>query len=92
MSDKFLESQTFKTGTFVLLVLFILIMVFKLGVIHGNKKVTYPHKYGNNYSQIHGGTFSSHFKGMSTEDVHKKILFMKKVITDEGSEAEELAQ
>ena len=46
--DKFLRSQTFKTGGFVLLVLFVLIIVFKLGFIHGYKKAISPHKFGNN--------------------------------------------
>ena len=46
--DTFLKSQTFRTGVFVLLVLFILMFIFKLGVLHGYKKAIFHHAYGVN--------------------------------------------
>ena len=80
--DKFLKSQTFKTGVFVLLVLLILLMVFKLGVIHGHKKSIYSPKYGNYYGQIHGDTFFSHRRGAFNKDMYEELLLKKKLITD----------
>ena len=80
--DKFLKSQTLKTGAFVLLVLFILLMVFKLGVVHGYKKSIYSHKYGNNHSQTHRAMFFGHHRGAFNEDIYRKLLFKKKLITD----------
>lgn len=99
--DKFLKSQTFKTGVFVLLVLFILLMVFKLGVVHGYKKSIYSHKYGNYHGQIHGGTFFGHRRGAFNKDMYGELLLKKKLIIDKimlqsktskESEAEELPQ
>ena len=90
--DKFLKSQTFKTGAFVLLVLFVLLIVFKIGFIHGYKKAISPHKYGNNYSQTCGGTFFGHYKGTVSKDLHERLLIKKKLITDEESVEEDITQ
>ena len=99
--DKFLRSQTFKTGVFVLLVLFILLIVFKLGVFHGYKKATYPHIYGTNYSQIHAGTFFGKHGGSFNKDMHRKLFLKRELIrdkmmleskTEEESGVEELNQ
>ena len=90
--DRFLKSQTFKTGVFVLLVLFVLLLVFKIGFIYGYKKAISPHKYGNNYSQTHGGTFFGHYKETVSKDLHEKFLIKKKLITDKESVEEDIAQ
>ena len=99
--DKFLKSQTFKTGTFVLLVLFVLLMVFKIGFIHGHKKAISPHKYGNNYAQTHRAMFFGYHRGAFNEDIYGKFLLKKKLIinktileskTDKESGVEELTQ
>lgn len=90
--DRFLKSQTFKTGVFVLLVLFVLLIVFKIGFIHGHKKAISPHKYGNNYSQAYGGTFFGHYKGTISKDVHKKFLLKKELIMDKESVEEDITQ
>lgn len=90
--DKFMNSQTFKTGTFVLLVLLVLLIVFKIGFIHGYKKAISPHKYGNNYSQIYGGTFSDHYKGTASKDMREKFLLKMKFITDKESVEEDITQ
>ena len=99
--DKFLKSQTFKTGAFVLLVLFILLMVFKLGVVHGYKKSIYSHKYGNNHAQTHRAMFFGYHRGAFNEDIYGKFLLKKKLIinktileskTDKESGVEELTQ
>jgi len=96
---KFLKSQTFKTGAFILLVLFILLMVFKLGVVYGYKKSIYSHKYGNSHSQTHRATFFGHHRGAFNEDIYGKHFLNKKLIidkmmleskTDEESRVEEL--
>ena len=78
--DKFLKSQTFKTGAFVLLVLFVLLIVFKIGFIHGHKKAISPHKYGNNYSQTYRGTFLGHYRGTVSKDLQSKLIFKKRLI------------
>jgi len=90
--DRFLKSQTFKTGAFVLLVLFVLLIVFKIGFIQGHKKAISPHKYGNNYSQIHRGTFFGHYKGTVSKDMREKLLLKKKLITDKESVEEDVTQ
>lgn len=96
--DRFLKSQTFKTGVFVLLVLFVFLLVFKIGFIHGYKKAISPHKYGTNYShQIQKGTYFGNHSEMFNKDIHSKLLFKKKFIegkvmldfeTDKEPEAE----
>ena len=97
--DNFLKSQTFKTGMFVLLVLFVFLIVFKLGVLHGYKKAIYKH--GNNYSQTHKSIFFGHSREAFNKDIYKKLLLKKTLIEDkstldlaEGSEsdAEDLTQ
>ena len=90
--DRFLKSQTFKTGVFVLLVLFVLLIVFKIGFIHGYKKAISPRIYGNNYSQTHRGTFFGHYKGAASKDVREKFLLKKKFITDKESVEEDTTQ
>ena len=97
--DNFLKSQTFKTGTFVLLVLFVFILVFKLGVFHGHKKAIY--KYNNNYNQTHRSIFFGHSRGVLNKDMYKKLLLKKILIedkstldskVDEGSGVEDVTQ
>ena len=80
--DKFLKSQTLKTGIFVLLILLILLIVFKMGVIHGHKKSIYSHKYDNYQSQIHGGKFFGYRRGAFNKDMYGELLLKKKLITD----------
>lgn len=99
--DKFMKSQTFKTGTFVVVVLFVLLFVFKLGILHGQKRATYLHG-GRDYSrQIYGGKYFGNHSGVFGKYMHNKLLLKKKFIegkimldseTDEESEAEEPAQ
>lgn len=91
--DKFLKSQTFKTGAFVLLVLFVLLIVFKLGVVHGYKKAHFSHTYGFSSHRIIGEKFFGHQKGMlirkGFEDYSIKDRFIKtKVILDSTAESE----
>ena len=90
--NRFLKSQTFKTGAFILLVLFVLLMVFKTGFIHGYKKAIFPHKYSSDYSQTHGETFFDHYKGTGSKDLHEKLLMKKKLIIDKESAEEDIAQ
>jgi len=80
--DKFLKSQTFKTGTFVLLVLFVLLIVFKFGVISGYKKANFSHTRGNNYSQVHGSAFFGHQSGLRNKTIRGELFFKKKLIPD----------
>jgi len=58
--DNFLKSQTFKTGVFVLVVLFILMFVFKLGILHGYKKAIFHQSYGSFKHQNVGGMHFRH--------------------------------
>lgn len=97
--DNFLKSQTFKTGMFVLLVLFVFLIVFKLGVLHGYKKVIYKH--GNSYNQTHKSIFFGHNRGVFNKDIYEKLLLKKTLIedtstldskTDEESGAEDATQ
>ena len=62
--DNFLKSQTFKTGVFVLFVLFIFMLVFKLGVLHGYKKAFFHQGYGINKHLNAGNNFYRHHKGV----------------------------
>lgn len=79
--NKFIGSQTFKTGMFVLIVLFVLLFVFKLGVILGHHKgVSYSHQY----NKIHGSASFDHFKGEFGEDMHAKLIFKKRFMQDKS--------
>ena len=88
--DKFLKSQTFKTGVFVLFVIFIFLFVFKLGVFHGYKKANFSHGYGaTHYRAVHGTAFGyqrgaifNHKKGMFSKEMFEKALLKKQLIKD----------
>jgi len=67
--DKFLKSQTFKTGVFVLVVLFILMFVFKLGVLHGYKKAFFYQGYGINKHLNAGNNFYRHHRAVFDKNV-----------------------
>jgi len=77
--DKFLKSHTFKTGAFVLIVLFILLIVFKLGVLHGYKKAIFPHRGGFDIHRSAGDTFFGHQRGAINKDVYKAIILKKQL-------------
>ena len=99
--DKFLKSQTFKTCMFVLLVIFVLLLVFKLCVLQGYKKANFSHGYGaTQYRTIHGtvfghqrGTIFNHKRGTFNKEMFEKVLLKKqlikdKVTSDSGAEDE----
>lgn len=52
--NKFVESNNFKKIIFALLVIFVLIFVFELGVVSGFKKATFRHNWGDNYENNFG--------------------------------------
>jgi len=80
--DNFLKSQTFKTGVFILLILLILLIVFKMGAIYGHKKSNFLHKYDNYHGQVHGGTFFGHRRGAFNKDMYGEFLLKKKLMSD----------
>lgn len=80
--NTFCKSQTFKTGVFVLFVLFIFLIVFKLGVVHGYKKAHFSQKYGANYHRVLGGTFFGHQGGAFDKDMLKNFSFKRQFIKD----------
>ena len=88
--DKFLRSQTFKTGVFVLFVIFALLFVFKLGVFHGYKKANFSHGYdATHYRAAHGTIFGyqnstvfNHKKGMFSKEMFERTFLKKQLIKD----------
>lgn len=81
--DKYLSSQTFKTGMFVVVVLLVFLIVFKLGVVHGHKKAIHSQRSGQNFSQTYGGTsFFGHYRGTFNKDMHGGFLLKKQLIKD----------
>ena len=83
--DKFLSSQTFKTGTFVIVVFLIALFIFKAGMFHGYKKAIYVEKYGGaNYTQVHGGSFWNHHKMAGDKSIRGKFIFKKKLMGDKA--------
>ena len=88
--DNFLKSQTFKTGMFVLFVIFTLLLVFKLGVLHGYKKANFSHGYGATQNRtIHGtifghqrGTIFNNKRGTFNKEMFEKVLLKKQLIKD----------
>lgn len=86
--DNFLKSQTFKTGMFVLLVIFALLLVFKLGVLHGYKKANFSHGYGAAYHRtIHStvfghqrGAISNYKRGTFNKEMFERVLLKKQLI------------
>ena len=85
--DKFLTSQTFKTGIFVLLVLFVFVIVFKMGVVFGYKKAHFSYKYGTDYHKVIGTKFWGHQKSV----FGKEHLIKIKALLDSASEGESAA-
>lgn len=79
--DTFLKSQTFKTGAFVLFVLFIFLIVFKLGVVHGYKKASFSQKYGVNNHRMVGSKFSGHRGGVLNKEMLGNFYLKKHFIT-----------
>jgi len=77
--DNFLKSQTFKTGMFVLLVLFVLTMVFKMGVRVGVKRAPH-HQFSIIYGQRFGGHFRGHSGVMFKKAMFDKTMFEKKLL------------
>jgi len=67
--DTFLKSQTFRTGIFVLFVLFVLVLVFKLGVLHGYKKAFFHQGYGANKHRDVGSNFFRSHRGAFNKDM-----------------------
>ena len=99
--DKYINSQTFKTGAFVIVVLLVFLFVFKLGVVHGHKKAIHSQRYDHNFGQIYRGTSFGHHRWVFNKDIYGEFLLQKKFIkdetvldskTDEESEAVDLAQ
>jgi len=77
--DNFLKSQTFKTGVFVLFVLFVLLMVFKMGVKVGIKKALL-HQYRGGYDQMVRHKYWGHREGMFKKAMFDKTMFEKKLL------------
>ena len=95
--DKFLKSQTFKTGTFVLIVLFVFLIIFKLGVVHGYKKASFSYKYGFNSHRVIGAKFFGHQKGAFNKEMLKNFsskehLIKIKAILDSVEESESVTE
>lgn len=100
--DKYINSQTLKTGMFVIAVLLVFLFVFKLGVVHGHKKAIHSQIYGHNSGQmIYRGASFGHHRRVFNKDIYREFLLQKKLIKDETvldskmdkeSEAVDLAQ
>ena len=97
--DKFLKSQTFKTGVFVLFVIFVFLLVFKMGIFYGHKKANFSHGYGaTQYRTIHGtvfghqrGTIFNHKRDTFNKEMFEKVILKRQLIKDKvtsDSEAE----
>ena len=81
--DKFLESQTFKTGTFVLLVLFVFVIVFKLGVLHGYKKARFSsHGYGTGFHRNIDNSIFGYKKSSANKEMFAKFILKKQLLKD----------
>jgi len=91
--DKFLKSQTFKTGVFVLFVLFVLLFVFKMGVFYGFKKANFSHGYGATYHRTVGspmfgnqrGAIFNHKRSTVNKDLYKGIILKKQLIKNKAT-------
>jgi len=82
--DKFLKSQTFKTGAFVLLVIFVLLFVFKLGVLYGYKKTNFSHGYGINHHRTFGSPMFRNHGGTLNKEMFGKIILKRQLIKDKA--------
>jgi len=81
--DKYINSQTFKTGTFVVVILLVFLFVFKLGVLLGHKKAIHSERYGYNSGHIYRGGSFGHYRGAFNKDMYGEFLLKKKFIKDE---------
>ena len=99
--DKYINSHTFKTGVFVIVVLLLFLFVFKLGVVHGHKKAVHSERYNNNFDYIHRSTSLGQHVGAFNKDMYKKLLLKRNFIknetgldlkTDNGSGTIDVAQ
>ena len=100
--DKFLKSQTFKTGLFVLLILFVLVLVFKIGVVYGHKKAHFSYKHDFNHHRVIESKFFGHQKGVfSKKDILKSSYLKRHImkiealfdsVVENESDAEDLSE
>jgi len=83
--DKFLKSQTFKTGMFVLFVIFVLLFVFKMGVFYGYKKANFSHLYSAaHHRTTHSPIFRSH-RGNFNKEIFRKVILKRQLIKDKAT-------